>query len=199
MKLPRFMSLVSAMVLSMALLSGCFQAPTPTEQVYKPGPTDPNDFSIGAHWDLLEAVKASGVTLSLNPKSCEPNVSGYYYVGLKRLVICQDHRDPTSNREVRWTDNDLNTIRHEVHHIIQDYELGYLGDHRLGRYFEDDDVYLTFVTSSLTPQQIKDITMWYSNGENDDHQIELELEAFAAAEVVSPSLMRDVLLNHINN
>ena len=62
-------------------------------------------------WDSLERA---GVSILLNDTNlCEGGVSGMYSPAHRVLVVCQDERLPLTTKEVEWSDNDFDTLRHE--------------------------------------------------------------------------------------
>ena len=74
--------------------------------------------TIAAHERLVTAVQRTGVTIHLNTKECiGASFAGYYRSSALRMVICQDNGIDGSNQQARWTANDLDTLRHEVHHL----------------------------------------------------------------------------------
>ena len=90
-----------------------------------------NTGSFDDHVHLYNTLESVGVTVLINePKYCDGRIDGSYSSRDRILNVCQDNAT-YMNREVDWTANDLDTLRHEAHHVIQDCYLGTLGDSQL--------------------------------------------------------------------
>ena len=73
------------------------------------------------HQMLWQAAEATGVRVAINVARCDTEPAyGWYWAAANELVVCQENKIPGSNKEVRWTEEDLDTLRHEVHHLVQD-------------------------------------------------------------------------------
>ncbi len=73
------------------------------------------------HGQLGNAIKSTGVVLKFNPMECNKrNSFGWYWSGGNEMVICQENRSRYSTSEVQWTEEDLDTLRHEAQHLVQD-------------------------------------------------------------------------------
>jgi hypothetical protein len=78
------------------------------------------------HQYLIDRLEERGVVVAINPPPlCGPGgrgVSGGYTYsdryGIPVLGVCQDNA--TGTDEVAWTENDLDTLRHEAFHYLQD-------------------------------------------------------------------------------
>ena len=154
-------------------------------------------FTIGEHHRLMETLKSVGVEVVLNDvEFCnnEP-VDGAYFPTYSVLVVCQDNASSISSREVMWTDNDLDTLRHEAHHVIQDCLKGTLGDRQAGVFFSVLDDYDEFVRNALNEKQIHMIIEGYRGRGADEETIILEIEAFAVARTVHPDTIADAMVN----
>ena len=140
-------------------------------------------------WNDLEAV---GVDIYVNdPGACKQgSFNGRYISAQRRLDVCQDNYTPYT--QAQWTPNDLDTLRHEAHHVLQDCN-GEPFDSRLNKFFPTGD-YQEFVSSVLTEAQINKITDSYRLGGASDYMIELELEAFSVAQSVSAHVIGDKLI-----
>ncbi|QIN96704.1 hypothetical protein [Synechococcus phage S-N03] len=138
-----------------------------------------NDFA--AHQDLLTAVAETGVRVYINPVQCgKENVDGFYISnGPGFFVICQDNAKP-GGEQVRWTANDLDTIRHEAIHLIQDCKDG-RGDNSLQPVIGDAAERSRYVFGALGRKRVKGIIDAYIRRGTSDHQIHNEVEAFAFA------------------
>jgi len=89
------------------------------------------------------------------------------------------------------SDDDLDTIRHEAHHIIQDCQDGVI-DGRLDRYFSDPAKRAEFMESYPDWKEYKIVEEYREDGAS-EHVIRLELEAWAVADLVSAEAIHSVL------
>ena len=146
----------------------------------------PND-----HQQLLNAVERAGVAVQINPgDKCDGKAHGYYYPGNPGvLVICQDNaRGKGITHEVAWTNNDLDTIRHEAHHLVQDCLAFRRGDGALRPMFTDlDELYNFAISSGLTDANIENIINNYTDNGASREVVVLEIEAFSVAAGISAS------------
>ena len=138
------------------------------------------------HQELIDALESVGVTVVINdPRACDgDNHHGWYSPSHAVLAVCQDNSSSISSREVQWTPNDYDTLRHEAHHAVQDCLVGGLGDSESGLLFNDFEQLKSFVSSSLSEKEIEDIIGTYRNNGTSDEDILRELEAFAVARVI---------------
>ena len=136
------------------------------------------------HKELWDSLERAGVGILLNDTSlCEGGISGMYSPAHRVLVVCQDDRLPLTTKEVEWSDNDFDTLRHEAHHVLQDCLDGFNND-TIVPLFRDDKL-KEFVTNALTEKQIGIIIKLYKEQGADNDVIKTELEAFAVAASVS--------------
>tara|TARA_B100001559_G_scaffold26355_1_gene20762 strand:+ start:605 stop:1147 length:543 start_codon:yes stop_codon:yes gene_type:complete len=156
-------------------------------------PTVRADEVWNQHVKLWNALGDVGISVLINdPQFCVGGRDGSYYSRRRMLIVCQDNASKMSSREVKWTDNDLDTLRHESHHVVQDCVDGELGDNQLDNYFSEHDQYLDFVVTALTEEQVESIVEWYEGAS--DKVITNEIEAFAVAKSVDADTIADVLL-----
>ena len=74
---------------------------------------------VEEHRYLASTIVSLGVPVSFNTRThCLPGKSGSYFTS-GFMVICQDNRG-REGVEVGWTQNDLDTLRHEAQHMVQD-------------------------------------------------------------------------------
>lgn len=74
------------------------------------------------HQNLWEALQKAGVQTIINSTECEKDLAGFYWIPdgkNPQLVVCQENSTP-GGPEVGWTAFDLDTLRHEAQHAIQD-------------------------------------------------------------------------------
>ena len=136
------------------------------------------------HINLAEAVKANGVALYINPPACfaEGAPMGWYSGRNRTLVVCQDNA--VNETQVAWTANDLDTLRHEAQHMIQDCMVGGNHDHVLGPVYRRP---LDLAAATLTRDHINWIIDAYRGEGASDHVLVLELEAFSVAAINDPA------------
>ena len=70
-----------------------------------------------SHRTIINATQRTGVRYEVNPTDCQRDVDGFYTGD--RLVVCQDYGSRGTS-ERKWTNNDLDTLRHEATHLAQD-------------------------------------------------------------------------------
>ena len=141
---------------------------------------------LGDHAAILNAVQRSGIRVFINPKVCVGHFAdGWYSYNDRSLVVCQDNMDPMRpGYIVEYTQNDLDTIRHEAHHVVQDCLKERDGD--VDPLFDTQEEWYDFISKYLTEEQMDYIVSNYQRMGADDKTIVTELEAFAVARGVSP-------------
>ena len=145
------------------------------------------------HVALVETLDRAGVRVYFNPYICEPkdglNPSGLYISQSRQLIVCQDN-GKWDGETVPFTSNDLDTIRHESQHVVQDCADG-IGDNSLVNMFpvvktEGRMSLLEFVsTSGLSSRTLMHIFTTYTQAGADNKVIALEFEAFAVANSIN--------------
>ena len=95
--------------------------------------------TIEEHQRLIDSLESVGIEVVLNDVAfCgEEPVDGAYFPINSVLVVCQDYSSSISSKEVEWTPNDLDTLRHETHHVVQDCRKGVLGDRESSLLFDE--------------------------------------------------------------
>ena len=140
------------------------------------------------HRQLVESIKNLGVIVLVNHKlhCISKEFAGLYYDN-GVLVICQDNRPENNGIEVEWTDNDLDTLRHEAHHIVQDCALGTIADGKMIRMFVNEDEYFDFIEGSSL-----DLVELYTKLREilSEEETLIEIEAYVVA--------KDIPVGHIN-
>tara|TARA_R110002012_G_scaffold48223_1_gene125772 strand:- start:1507 stop:2079 length:573 start_codon:yes stop_codon:yes gene_type:complete len=146
------------------------------------------------HTALVQAINAAGVNVQVNVGSnCNSGSDGVYYPGRAVLAVCQDKAPQPHWSEVRWTANDLDTLRHEAVHLLQDCNAqdGVGGYTRL--WFETEQERIDFVQSALSQDKINWIIDTYAEAGADTFDIKAELEAFSIAATVSPGVLANAI------
>ncbi len=157
-------------------------------------PVNAGSNSLKAHGRLWRAIQDVGVlTLLNNPRYCNGDALGVYDSKRAILAVCQT--DTTGALEVAWSDEDLDTLRHEAHHLVQDCAAGRIADTRMGHLFTDSEQFKSFVNSALTRGQIKSIISSYRDNGASHEVVLLELEAFAVADSVTADTIAEKVLD----
>ena len=153
----------------------------------------PTTNSVSDHYILVQALERVGVTVVLNsPYYCDDETAGLYHSSARTLVVCQENATrPYADQG--WTAYDLDTLRHEGHHVVQDCLEGNLGDSDFGALFDTESEFEEFVRGALAENQIDWIIGSYAS--EGEEVIMHELEAFAAAEVVTPQTIAEAVEN----
>lgn len=144
---------------------------------------------IKDHIDLLEKVMDVGVKVYVNSTHCDSGqFFGYYEpMGKGTLIICQENRIAGSQEMVTWTEEDLDTLRHESHHLVQDCKGGVRGDKKLVPVFKNEVGVISFARPILGDERMKEIVFKYHTWGAPWEVIVLEFEAFAVAEAIPAS------------
>ena len=147
-----------------------------------PAQATPNYFN--QHKQLYRTLVDSGLTVEINPTDCSDDrqFNGFYQPKAKRIVICQRQGTP-GGEQVAWTAGDLNTLRHEAHHFVQDCRLGMNHDGALYAVYQEP---VKLVEHWLSQSQIQWIVSTYKAAGASDYIVMLELEAFAVADMDNP-------------
>ena len=158
-----------------------------------PAPASGNPV-INNHIQLVNAVKSTGTTYLVNPNECDDTIGYGWYVAksavYRELVICQENKVEGSTAMVEWTREDLDTLRHEAHHLVQDCM-----DNSLNSKL--NNVYKTPVRLALDvmgDDKVSRIVKVYED--LSDHMIVMELEAFAVAAMNNPLEQVDDIKNY---
>lgn len=153
------------------------------------------------HLGLYDALETVGVYRYLNPPEvCQKqDVDGIYTWnerGESALVICQDNA--TSEAEVEWTENDLDTLRHESWHVIQDCLHDERADSSLQPLVLTEQYSLMMINAAvdvLGQDQVAHIINTYRARGLDDDAVVLEIEAFLVAATTNASTITNKLIN----
>lgn len=147
------------------------------------------------HVRLRNKVVETGVTFRLNPSRCDNDgdgqMMGWYFAptsNYRELVICQENRVKGSTNQVSWTDEDLDTLRHESWHLVQDCRDGKLNS-RLHTVYNDP---LKLGYNTIGKRNMVNINEVY--GSKGSHVVTIEIEAFSVASMNRPN----EIINDIN-
>ena len=173
---------------ALAVLS-CFTVgvTAPAQAKYETG-------SFDEHTELYNTIHSYGVRVFINhPEYCDGKIDGSYISTLRVLNVCQDNGRP-GGPEVEWTANDLDTLRHEAHHMIQDCAGAGHGNGHLVHLFSHRPELLQFVDTVYSRDEQR---MLMGNdsyqGHNGERQL-IELEAFATARVISATDIKNKMV-----
>ena len=149
---------------------------------------------LDQHNQLWSSLQEVGIVMSINsPIHCKSEHLGAYYYHSGLMVICQERATIMNGEQVNWTAEDLDTLRHESHHVIQDCVAGTIADGSLSTMFDNPDEWKEFVTSGLSETAIRGIIEVYSTGDNNSI-VARELEAFSVANSVEADTIADKVL-----
>ena len=137
-----------------------------------------------AHIRLAQAIQATGIELKINPATCDArDVFGWYHAARNEMVICQERRRRNfgfAQQETYWTAEDLDTLRHEAQHLIQDCMDGSLNG-SLGAVYRDP---IALGKKVLGNRGIRSVIDAYPTAS--DHIKVMEIEAFSVAAMNNP-------------
>jgi len=141
--------------------------------------------SLDAHVVLVRALDRAGVSLVLNHSHCQEiaGINGFYSGQNRLLVVCNDRYIPGIEENPEWTANDLDTLRHEAQHFIQDCMVGTNHDHTLSSVYKDPVALGRYV---LGQGRLDNITRIYREQGASDHVLRMEYEAFSVAAMNVP-------------
>jgi len=139
------------------------------------------------HETLYQTLQEVGVTVAVNSKlHCNEDRDGVYYPGIGLLVICQDNMVSHGKQE-NWTANDLDTLRHEAHHVVQDCAAESLGDGLLTTLFPEDKLVEFLKNSSVSLEGLKGLYEMLNEQGLSDLVIQQEMEAYVVARDIPAS------------
>ena len=137
-----------------------------------------------AHVALSQAVQRTGIQVYINSSICdERNTYGMYIPGHSAIVICQENRTRGDRTMVAWTEEDYDTLRHEVHHVVQDCVDNSFNGELNAVYVEP----IEFGVSVLGKQRAIRIANVYAENGASNHIQVMEIEAFAVAAQNNPA------------
>lgn len=144
------------------------------------------------HVDLFNALNGVGIIVSINPKlHCRSGIDGSYHTKAGILVICQDN-GVAGGPQVTWTENDLDTLRHESHHVVQDCNEGTIADGLMDNLFHEEQELIDFISkSSLSTEDLKKLVSVLEKDGLSSHSILIELEAYVVARDIEASSIAD--------
>lgn len=154
------------------------------------------------HYKLWRELETAGIEMVINdPIMCGEEAQGLYGwngdAGFAVLIVCQDNGRP-GGLEVRWTRNDLDTLRHEAHHVVQDCLVGSFGDGKFSLLFDTPEKMSNFLDiSGASWADVQKIFQTYSDTSKDVQW--REVEAFWVARGVSADAIAEAVRNQCRN
>ena len=145
-------------------------------------PIEAQASTLEDHARLAAAIESTGITLKINPKECgtkEGKVYGWYWAAYSEMVVCQENGTP-GGPVVKWTEEDLDTLRHEAQHLIQDCMDGKM-DGRLQSVYKYP---IVLGLDIIGPEGVASVSRSYHN--TSSNTIIMEIEAFAVAAMDNP-------------
>jgi len=154
------------------------------------------------HQMLLDTLRSKGVYVALNvPQVCDAvktnkSTHGVYFYNSNKdvamMAICQDFGG--QGEEVQWTANDLDTLRHESIHYLQDCMDGELDGAMVPLYdgpggYSPIDLNIKDVVAAIGYEQDTSIIATYTRSGASDEVIRLELEAFLSASKIKADMI----------
>ena len=154
--------------------------------------------TIQEHIELLNTIQGLGINVVINNHlicTAHEGVAGYWHGARRTFALCQESlrysKNPVWTGEVILaSDDDLDTIRHEAHHIVQDcIDVELDGD--LQPFFNNQDL-VTFLEGYPDWKENKIADTYRMDGAS-AHVIHLEIEAWAVADTVDAGSISKVL------
>ena len=137
-----------------------------------------------AHNKLAEALTDRGIKLYTDAADCKGGgLAGFYHSPSRSLVIC-------NKGSAKMTAANLNTLRHETIHIIQDCKVGGLGDQRLGSVYNPTAIKNLAKSHNL---DLPAIAAAYSARGANAQVVSLEYEAWTASVAYNADQIRTKL------
>ena len=144
------------------------------------------------HLELRNTLQSAGIVVVINSKiHCFGFNDGVYLQNVGMLVVCQDNSYP-GGPLVDWTENDLDTLRHEAHHVVQDCSIGKIADMRMDLLFSDRESFVDFMSkSSMSVSEIAKLSSMLEAEGLSGRDLLMEIEAYAVARDISASTIAD--------
>ena len=181
-----------------ATLAAAFSLSAPAQAGGTSGPATPTYKYLPKldenHGLLVSAITNQGVKFIVNPPRCWENENefGWFWMFGKELVICQEEKTYPGS-VVSFSPEDLDTIRHEAQHMIQECMDGKWNS-KLHPVYRDPIALGTHILGYKGVERVHEV---YSNLPY-DFQV-LEVEAFAVAAMNDPIDQAKDLLRHCEN
>ena len=143
-----------------------------------------------SHVALGKVVRSTGINFKINPAECwSKGAMGWYWAARNEMVVCQEGKQQVGV-ETNWSEEDLDTLRHEAQHLIQDCMDG-SRQGALGAVYKDP---IALAKSILGDRGIRYVVDLYSDAS--DHIKVMELEAFSVARMNQPLEQAEDIKNY---
>lgn len=135
------------------------------------------------HNNLVSALVRNGVKVYLDGDMCKPGLAGFYHSPSMSLVLC-------NGGSTVMTDDNMDTLRHEAIHAVQDCKDGVQGNRALHHVLKPGAVEELAAATGISLDRI--VEVYRSHGQ-DDYVISLEFEAFTGAAGMSAGTIAKAL------
>lgn len=134
------------------------------------------------HNNLVAALQSRGIAMYLDADTCRQNPIDGFYDGTSRvLVIC-------NKGQADMTPNNLDTLRHEAMHFIQDCRDGVI-DGRMATVLKPGQARAMLASAGQDPNWIERVYTSHGKGAH----VPFEEEAFGAAAVMPASVIQQAV------
>ena len=134
-----------------------------------------------AHYNLVVTAQKAGFSVIVNPPACDKDDENYGWYRNGTVTVCQTNVYSGYRGINDWNSEDLDTLRHELHHAVQDCLVSGKMDSELGYVYSYPYAYADRI---IGPKGIKAVQNAYKDA--DYHTQVLEIEAFAVAAENNP-------------
>ena len=137
------------------------------------------------HMEIVRALDEVGVDLLVNePQFCDSTVNGGNFLGayfpyIPAVIVCQEDALIWSGKPVKFTEEDLDTLRHEAYHVAQDCADGMM-DGDLVTIIKSDGI-IKALSQDFGLARMNRIIQVYRNNGADENSIRVEVEAWVVA------------------
>ena len=134
-----------------------------------------------AHYNLVVTAQRAGFNVVVNTPVCDEDDNNYGFYRRGTVTICQTNVYKGYRGINDWNSEDLDTLRHEIHHAVQDCLVGDKFDSELGYVYSYPYAYANRI---IGDKGIRAVQNAYDDA--DYHTQVLEIEAFAVAAENNP-------------
>jgi hypothetical protein len=151
------------------------------------------------HVSLWNTLGKLGVVTVINNKiHCTGEYAGSYFPYSGLFVVCQEN-GISGGPQVEWTKNDLDTLRHEAHHVIQDCVDGSLGDGKSSTMFNHEELIEFGIKSSWTEKELSKLIDNLKGQDLSNNEILEEVEAYIVASDIPVTLIEKKVVEFCTN
>ena len=149
------------------------------------------------HWNIVEALEGANISVYVNEDAIcgdpDDRFLGAYIPKARAVVICQEHAKVWNGEAIHFSLEDLDTLRHEAHHVVQDCLDGRV-DGDLVLLFDAPQEKAQFrgmIDKRIEPK----VRRVYGGAGASEHVIQLEIEAFGVAAEVGAATIAEAVTN----